>query len=364
MDITAASVRALVQRSHPAPVTTVYLNVDGARYPRPADYLARLDALLRDLKRDHGETVEADAKAIRRFVADDVDRSGIRGVGVFASGGAVIDSVTSALGLRNIAHRGERPYVVPLEALLGRSHHIFLALIDRDESRLFSYQLGQVVEHEPIRSDVHGQHEQGGWSQANYQRSIAHDVQAHLKATATRVRELHEDRSIDALVVGGPDAGAKEFSKLLHPYLVERLRDEPLAMADTVSIDDVAKQLAEIEQELVSARRRELLERLAAASGQAGRAARGIRHVVEAANAKSIEVLFAVEGAGAPGWRSETGALALRRDEAEAYGGPASEVDDLIDLVIEEAVRSGAHLEFFRDDERLDGDPVAALLRF
>jgi peptide chain release factor subunit 1 len=75
-------------------------------------------------------------------------------------------------------------------------------------------------------------------------------------------------------------------------------------------------------------------------------------------------VLFVVEGAGQPGYRSSQGMLALHESEAAAYGEPVEVVDDLVDEVIEEAVRSGAHIELFRDEVRLDGQPVAALLRF
>ena len=77
-----------------------------------------------------------------------------------------------------------------------------------------------------------------------------------------------------------------------------------------------------------------------------------------------MEVLFVVEGAGQPGYRSSSGALALHDEEAAAYGEPVEVVDDLIDEVIEEAVRANAHIELFRDPVRLDGHPVAALLRF
>ncbi len=56
--------------------------------------------------------------------------------------------------------------------------------------------------------------------------------------------------------------------------------------------------------------------------------------------------------------------LTLHQADAQAYGGPVEPVDDLIDEVIEQCVLSRARIELFRDAERLDGDPVAALLRF
>jgi len=71
-----------------------------------------------------------------------------------------------------------------------------------------------------------------------------------------------------------------------------------------------------------------------------------------------------LEGHGDPGFRSASGALALHRADAEAFGAPVEPVDDLLDEVIEETVRGGGHVELFRDEVRLDGHPAAALVRF
>lgn len=373
MEISNAAIRDLVRRPvTDAPVTSIYLNTDGARFPRAADYEARLEGLLRDARRDAGslgdaavQSVEADAKAIRRWVRDEFDRGDTRGLALFASGGEIFDHVSVAEGVRNVSRVGERPYVVPLEALLGRVHHIALTLIERDRARILRYQLGQLTEFQAVESEVHGQHAQGGWAQARYRRNIEHDVLHHLKDVGEVLLRVHEDEQpLDALIVAGPPAEAAEFTKHLHPYLQKIVHGEPRSLPADARIDDLLGVCHEVEQELVSSRRRELLERLAAAQGQAGKAARGLRHVLEAVNSKRVETLFVVEGAGEPGWRSASGALALREDEARSYGEPVTRVDDLIDECIEEAVRDGSDIELFRDSSRLDGHPTAALLRF
>ncbi|HUH08496.1 MAG TPA: Vms1/Ankzf1 family peptidyl-tRNA hydrolase [Egibacteraceae bacterium] len=372
MQVTAAEIRALVDRPiTPDPVTSVYLNTDGARFPRPADYEARLDGLLRDVRRSaerqrpsQSDAVAADAEAIGRWVRDEFVRGDVRGLGVFSSGGDIFGTVEVALGVRNVARVNDRPYVVPLEVLLGRHHHIALAIIERDKARILRYRMGRVEEHFGLESDVHGQHDQGGWSQARFQRNIDHEVLQHMKEAAEILRKDHEDDPFDALVLAGPHAEATEFARLLHPYVEKVRHGEPISLSLNVDADELRERLAKIEQELVSARRRELLARLAAAHGQAEKAARGVRHVLEAVNAKRVETLFVVEGAGVPGYRSASGALALHEEEAAAYGTPVEPVADLIDEVIEEAVRSRTHIELFRDASRLDGHPVVALLRF
>lgn len=372
MEVTATAIRALLNRQPSAvPVTSVYLNTDGSRYPRPADYEARLDNLLRDVRRaaerlgdDAKTSVRADAEAISRWVRSSFERSGVKGLGLFASGGTIFEQLEVAMGVRNIARVGDRPYVVPLQALLSRHHHMALAIVERDRARIFRYELGQIEEHVDVTSDVHGQHDQGGWSQARFQRGIEHEVLHHMKDVSDILLRLHEHQPLDALVVAGPTAEASEFVRKLHPYLAKVLHGDPVSLSLDAERDQLRAALHDVEQELVSARRRELLARLQAGKGQAERDARGIRHVVEAINAKRVDVLFVVEGAGEPGWKSASGALALHEHEAAAYGTPVERVDDLVDEIIEQAVLSGADIELFRDGSRLEGHSVAALLRF
>lgn len=372
MDVTTAEIRTLVNREgNGTPVTSVYLNTDGARYPKASDYEARLDALLKDARRraeargdGEGRTVAADADAISRWVRSEFDRSGVKGLGLFARDGEVFEHVSVALGVRNVARVDERPYVVPLQALLGRHHKIALVVVARDRARIFRHRLGVTEEYQRLESDVHGKHEQGGWSQARFSRGIEHERLHHFKDTAEVLQRLAEEEGIDALVLAGPHEEAVGFRRTLHPYVEQVVHGEPLSLRVDLTADDLTRRLTEVEQELVSRRRAELLQRLAAAQGQAERAARGLRHVVEASNARRIETLFVVEGAGQPGYRSSSGALALHEEDAKAFGTPVEAVDDLIDEVIEQAVLAGSHIELFRDPARLDGDPVAALLRF
>lgn len=372
MDVTRADIRALIDRPvTDALVTSVYLDTDGARFPKPADYEARLDGLLRDARRQaealpnaQRAGVHADIEAIHRWVRAEFQRADVRGLGMFSSAGELFETVQVGIPVRSIARVSETPYVVPLEALLSRHHHIGLVLIERDKARIFRYRLGWAQEWFGLTSDVHGQHDQGGWSQARFQRNIEHEVLQHFKGAAEILRKAHEDVPFDAVALAGPPAEAAEFSRHLHPYLEKVLFGELISLSSTPSAEDLKARFAQIEQHLVSGRRAERLGRLAAAQGQAEKAARGIRHVLEAVNSGRIEVLFVVEGAGVPGFRSTTGALTLHEQEAAAYGEPVEPVADLIDEVIEAAVRSGAHIELFRDAVRLDGDPVAALLRF
>lgn len=372
MDLTADGIKELISRpTTPERVTSVYLNTDGAKFPRPADYEARLDALLKDAQASvidlHGtarDGIEADAAAIRRYVTTEFDRSGIKGLGIFSSGGEVFETIVTAEPFRNVQKVSDHPYVVPLQAMLGRHHHIGLAVIEREKARLFRYRLGRIVEYNQIDSDVPGQHSAGGWSQARWARNVDNALMHHFKDAAETFLGVHTDDAFDALVLAGPTGEVEEFRRQLHPYLVEVVHGDPASVSSIATPEEVEAILSTAEQELVSERRQQLLDKLASGGGQGAKVAKGLRHVIEACNERRVETLFVVEGAGQPGFRSSTGMLTQHEAEAKAYGGTVEPVDDLIDEVIEQSVMAGARIELFRDSSRLDGHPVAALLRF
>lgn len=370
MQLTASDIRDLVASSPDtgAPVTSVYLNTDGARFPRAADYEARLDALLRDVTSgidpSDKAAVEADVEEIRRWIGEDFTRDGVKGIGVFCSDGSIFETIHTAEPFRNVARVQDNPYVVPLEAMLGRHMHLGLALIERGGARLFRYRLGRMVEYHQVESDVPGQHDSGGWSQARFARNIENAVLHHYKDAAETFRAVHEDDPFDGLVLAGPHHEVEQLRKQLHPYLQEVVHGEARSISSDPSKEDLLSTFGEVEQERVSARRRELLERLAAGSGRGEHVALGVRHVLEACNQRRVGTLFVVEGAGQPGYRSGTGMLTLHAADAQAFGGPVEPVDDLIDEIIEQCVLASARIELFRDSTRLDGHPVAALLRF
>lgn len=366
MELTASGIKALVGRPTTSdPVTSVYLNTDGAKFPRAGDYEARMDALLRDVVTSaEDEAVEADAAAIRSWVSGSFNREGVKGLGIFASGGTIFDRIHTAEPFRNVAKVGDTPYVVPLQAMLGRYMHIGLALIERDSARLFRYRLGRIVEYHEVDSDVPGQSDGGGWSQARLARQVDNAVLHHFKEASETFRQVHEHDPFDALALAGPQAEVDQFCKTLHPYLEAVVHGKVSGISSSPAKDDLLNAFAEVEQARVSERRKELLRRLAAGEGQAEDTARGMDAVIEACNQRRIEVLFVVEGAGQPGYRSATDMVALEADRAEAYGGPVEPVPDVIDEIIEQCVLADARIELFRDNSRLDGDPVAALLRF
>src|SRR5207302_5180763 len=174
------------------PVTSVYLSVDGREYPRKQDYALRLENLLRAVhdradvtRKEERRSVERDVEAIRSNVLDRFERSSTRGLALFSSTGAGFwEDVELFRPVRNLAVVAPHPDLLQLEAILETYESFCTVLVDSEKARIFLAELGRIEEQTGLVDDVPGRHDQGGWSQARYQRHVDDHRQRHFQHTA------------------------------------------------------------------------------------------------------------------------------------------------------------------------------------
>ena len=97
----------------------------------------------------------------------------------------------------------DTPFIEPLSAI-GIPERWCAILVNRRVARLFSGPGAALEEIEHIEDDVRGRHDQGGWSQPNYQRSIDKDADDHLRRAAHVAFEQLKDDLPAGLLVGAP----------------------------------------------------------------------------------------------------------------------------------------------------------------
>ena len=74
----------------------------------------------------------------------------------------------------------------------GAAERWCVLLANRRAARLFVGDGDELEETDRIEDDVHRQHDQGGWSQANYQRSVDKEKDDHLQRTADAAFALYQ----------------------------------------------------------------------------------------------------------------------------------------------------------------------------
>lgn len=358
------------------PITSLYLDVDGRRHRRRAEYLARAHDLLRKAREtaeregpERHAAVCPDGARIERYLEGEFDRKGVRGLALFSCEGAGLwEDVPLAQPVRDRVVVGDRPDLLPLEAALEMAESICIAIVDRAKARLWLGRLGDVEEVSEILDDVPGRHDQGGWAQARLQRHIEDHVQRHLKHVADVLFRMHEEGRFDRLVLSGPDEVVAELERELHDY-VRRVIAGRVSLAMAASPNEVLKQALEVERDLERAREIEAIERLRAEiASNGGRAVGGLEATLEALEAGRVGTLVVSPTLRADGLRCPScGHLATEppADGCPVCGTRMEDGADLVEEAVESALRRGARVEAVGQSAELDGlGGIGALLRF
>lgn len=357
------------------PVTSLYLDVDGRRWPKRADYVRRAEDLAERVCREaerEGREVHLsacrDKQRVTSFVSDEFERSGrVRGLAAFSCSGAGLwEAVPISQPVRDRVAFGPRPYLLPLESLVELAETLCTLIVDRARARIFLSRLGEIEERTSILDDVPGQHDQGGWAQARLQRHIEDHVQRHLKRVAEALLRLQRARPFDHLVLAGPEEAVAELERELHDYVSQRVLAR-ISLPIQAGIDEVLERTAELERELEDRREREAVERLASEAGAGtGRAVAGVGETLSALEANRTDTLVVLAGLEASGVRcTSCGHLDTPAERCAVCGSEVEPVPDLAEVAVEEALRRRSRVETVEASaelERLGG--IGALLRF
>ena len=355
--------------SNGAPVSTLYLDVDGRRFPRREDYMVRAEGLFAQLKEQ-----AAGDKVAKRSVKGDVDRftdflNGLdrgnnRGVALFSSSEAGLwEEVLVPRSLQDRAVIADHPYVLPLEAMIETYESFCTVIVDREKARLFLARVGRIEEATDVFDEVPGQHDQGGWSQARFQRHIEELVGRHLKHVGEVLLRYFKRRDFDHLILAGPDEIVPAFEEGLHDYLKRRVVART-TLPMHAGVDAVLQKSLQVEEELEEQRERETLERLEAEAAAGRLGVTGLGHALKALNEGRVDTLVVPFGRTEKGFRCpQCDWLAVNGKTCPRCGADFEEVPDVIEAAVETALRQSSRVQTLDRNDAGDRE-VGALLRY
>jgi peptide chain release factor subunit 1 len=353
-------------------VLSLYLNLDPSQVATPPARKTAVRSLvdeaerrLRDgngLEHEDKKGLEASLQRATAFLENDLPSDGAHAVALFASESAgLFEALKLPRSVPNRVAIGHSPLVGPL-ARIARRERWCVALVNRRDARIFRGGPDGLREVAQIHDDVHGQHDQGGWSQARYQRSVEKEKDDHLKTTCDALLRHFKRQPFQRLLVGGPREVVTDFEQKLHHYLSERLAGRIEVDVEHSSPDQVLNAARPLIEKLEREREGDALERL----GERG--ACGIEDVLPPLNERRVEVLILDEQfGGVTGVQClECGWLGLEGDRCPADGSETVQLEDLTEAMIELSVQQAADLLAVHHErealERYGG--AAALLRF
>lgn len=358
-------------RANGAPVSSLYLDVDGRRYPRKQDYLLRAEQLCHQIKKeaeplDRGArlSVAKDAEKILGWL-EGLDRGQCRGVAVFSCSSAGLwEEVMVSRPVMDRAMLADHPYVLPLEALVETYQTFCTVLVDREKARIFVAKMGRIREETGVFDEVPGRHDQGGWSQARYQRHIEDHVVRHLRHVSEELLRYFKRKGFDYLILAGPDEVVAEFERDLHDYLKRRIATR-LTLPVTASAAEVLERSIQVEEQVEARREGELVKRVTAEAAAGRQAVIGLERVLAALNDSRIDTLVVPFGRTVEGvrctncdWLGTSGTVCM------ACGGATEKVADVVESAVAKAIRQSSRVETVTNWNGRDRAEVGALLRY
>ena len=356
---------------------SVYVRLDPSEAPTPRDVDTRVNSLLTAAARrqeqrrssmthEQREALKRDIDRITRWFEDEFDRDGARGVAVFAAG---LDNFWSTLTLPEPVDDevkiNAELYLAPLTPFVGRGDGVFVGFVGRERGDVYRLGSGQLREVADETEDVPGRHDQGGWSQARYERHIDTIVARHWQRVAdTLDRCMREHVDCRVVLVGAEDIRS-DFEEGLSHDVKTRLIGWTSAEAHA-STPEILAAARPVVDRWWAGREAEVLDRWREHAAKNTRAAAGWEQTLEAASDGRVELLLVQAGADHPAYQCPAcGRAQVANGSCPLDGTTMESRENGFDLAVHQTLAHGGTVQVVR--ERHDLDPVGgvgALLRF
>jgi peptide chain release factor subunit 1 len=352
-----------------------YLDLAPSVAPTAGDLATHANSLLDEAERsgvreglssEMRQGLKADLERIRGYIEDEFDRQGNRGLAIFAAG---LDHVWTTIPLSesvaDLVRVGSEFHLTPLVPLVGRGDGALVAVVGREQGHLYRLRQGKLHEVADRSEEQPRRHDQGGWSQANFQRHIDNLAAEHIRTVADelnrQVRRLHGP----GVVIVCADEMRPELADLLSQETRAALAGWIAAEAHA-SPAELLDRAAPVLEEWRGQRESAAIDRWRGEAGRNGRAAAGWEHTLEAASDGRVDVLLYQDGADREAWQCpRCGRASLANGSCPLDGTRLERRSDGLDLAVHQTLAHGGTVWAVRQHRDLDPvEGIGAILRY
>jgi peptide chain release factor subunit 1 len=356
---------------------SLYVDLAPTDSPTPRDATTRVNSLLdeglrsdgasrKDLTHDQRQALRDDFQRIGLFFEQEFSRDGAHGLVVFCDG---LDNYWRALPLiDSVADEikvGRELYLTPLVPLVGRGEGALVAVVSREKGRLYRLRGGRLEDVADHFDQQPRRHDQGGWSQANYQRHVDNLALEHLKIVAEDLaRHVRQARSARVVVVSAEEIRS-EFAQALPKDAKQAIVGWTHAAAHATPAELLAVVMPELERRRKE-EEAEALGRWREEASRNGRAASGWGETLEASSDGRVDLLLFQAGVQHEAWQCPAcGRVGLEGGRCPLDGTEMERRDEGLDLAVHQTLAHGGSVwavQHHQDLEPVEG--IGALLRF
>ena len=245
-------------KSRETPVITLYVDVDGRRWPRYQEVETRVERLLRKATERLGPEGHAgaadDLKRIETTIRGGFDRSRTRGLAMFACGPDLWEVVELPVAVKDQLVVNQSPHVRQLETVFASNRSFGVLLADRQRARLFLFDHGELVDKSESFDELpRHEDEAGDKDRGRDGHKLESSAVNHLRKAASATFEVWKDRRFEHLIIGAPSDIAPALEHELHTYLRDRIAAR-LPVAPTATEAEIRAAALEVESHVERAK--------------------------------------------------------------------------------------------------------------
>ena len=260
----------------------------------------------------------------------------------------------------------ERPYVKPLNDVMGTYARHGVVLISREGARFFIFEQGEAEEVGSLAGEDVKRHKQGGWASSRYQRHEDAAAYRNLKEAAEATADFCRKHDCQRLILAGTEQTVAQFQPLLPKALQERVVGS-FAVDMTATLAEVAERSLEIAQQVARQQGDELVEQIITAAAKGGAGALGLADTLRLLEEGRVHHLVLAEGYHALAYQCEhCGYMTVEAMEQCVFCGQKMRLlKDAVNAIVSRAIERGVGVTTVWDNATLEqAGSIGAILRY
>lgn len=353
--------RTLLAYDGPNRVLSLYLNTDLAHHPKEGVLLR-----FRQSVKDVADQAAADIARLERYINLDYDWQA-RGLAMFVAGDRLWQIQALPVAVDTWASYGPRPDVRGLVDVYDRLGRFAVALVDRQNVRLFGIAWGEIhAETEAFGEEIK-RHKQGGWAAARYQRHEDNLALHNLKQAVELIEAFRAERGHERLILAGSAEVLAQVRDLLPRPLQDMVIGELTADVQ-INANDLREAAMQLAARWDAGEEDTLVRQAVTAAAKGGAGATGLADTLYSLHQGAVRILLVDEGYHAAGYVCDDCGYVGTENVAVCpfcHHEAVHATPDVVNLALFKALQTGAEVNIVRDNAHLrEAGGIAALNRY